>query len=235
VPQLQQLRAGDQRRIGRQRFRLCNHCDEGPCLKAGADGSVKKRADGIVIFDPVKAKGRRDLVDVCPYGAVVWNEELQLPQTWFFDAHLLDQGWKAPRGVTVCPTRALEAVRISDAAMAERVQSEGLRTLQPELGTRPRVHYRNLHRVDRTFVGGSVVARIGASVECVAEADVSLLQDGCVLATARSDAFGDFRFDGLSALGVCTVQVVHPVHGQAKRRFELGTLSIVLGELELHL
>ena len=72
--------------------RMCNHCDEGPCLQAGADGAVKKREDGIVIFDPVKAKGRRDLVDSCPYGAIVWNEEQQLPQTWFFDAHLLYQG-----------------------------------------------------------------------------------------------------------------------------------------------
>jgi Fe-S-cluster-containing dehydrogenase component len=73
----------------------CNHCDRAPCLKAGADGSVRKRADGIVIIDPVKAKGRRNLVEACPYGAIVWNEEQQLPQTWIFDAHLLDQGWSA--------------------------------------------------------------------------------------------------------------------------------------------
>src|SRR5262245_61028230 len=45
----------------------CNHCDNAPCLKAGgADGAVRKRADGIVIIDPVKAKGRKDLVESCP-------------------------------------------------------------------------------------------------------------------------------------------------------------------------
>ena len=58
---------------------LCNHCDDPPCRKAAPD-AVTKRDDGLVIIDPVKARGRRDIVDACPYGAVVWNEEQQLPQ-----------------------------------------------------------------------------------------------------------------------------------------------------------
>jgi len=102
---------------------MCNHCDDAPCVKAGA-GAVRKRDDGIVVFDPVACRGRSDLVDACPYGAVVWNEARQLPQTWFFDAHLLDQGWRAPRCVTVCPTRALQAVKIDDATMAARAEAE---------------------------------------------------------------------------------------------------------------
>lgn len=214
--------------------RLCNHCDDGPCLKAGADGAVRKRDDGIVIFDPVKAKGRRDLVDACPYGAVVWNEEQQLPQTWFFDAHLLDQGWTAPRAVTVCPTRALQAVRATDAAMAERTQREGLRVLQPELGTRPRVHYRHLHRIDRLFVGGSVVATVAGRTDCVEGAEVRLLRNGDVLATTTTDAFGDFRFDELPAgSGRLSVHVHHPAAGQAVVEAELHDTSLVLGDVRL--
>jgi Fe-S-cluster-containing dehydrogenase component len=58
---------------------MCNHCDDAPCVKVG-HGSVNKRADGLVIIDPVKARGRKDLVCACPYGAVWWNEELNLPQ-----------------------------------------------------------------------------------------------------------------------------------------------------------
>lgn len=213
--------------------RLCNHCDDGPCLKEGADGAVKKRDDGIVIFDPVKAKGRRDLVDVCPYGAVVWNEELQLPQTWFFDAHLLDQGWNVPRAVSVCPTRSLETVRVSDEAMNERAQREGLRVLQPELGTRPRVHYRNLHRIDTCFVGGSAVAKIDGRVECVSDAEVTLLQGGSVVASARTDAFGDFRIDGLQNVGSFIVLIRHPVYGKAEQSFDLVANSATLENLWL--
>ena len=76
--------------------RLCNHCDDAPCIRAAGDGSIRKRDDGIVIIDPVKAKGRRDLVESCPYGAIIWNEREQLPQSWFFDAHLLDAGAPSP-------------------------------------------------------------------------------------------------------------------------------------------
>ena len=90
---------------------MCNHCDNAPCLRAGGDGAIHKRKDGIVIIDPEKAKGRRDLVDACPYGAIAWNEEAQLPQIWIFDAHLLDQGWKEPRCAQVCPTGAMEAFK----------------------------------------------------------------------------------------------------------------------------
>jgi len=47
---------------------MCNHCDDAPCMKAARDGAVQKRADGIVIIDPVKAKGQKQIVDACPYG-----------------------------------------------------------------------------------------------------------------------------------------------------------------------
>ena len=117
---------------------MCNHCDNAPCIKAG-NGAVKKRADGIVIIDPVEAKGRRDLVDACPYGAMTWNDDLSLPQTWIFDAHLLDQGWKEPRASHVCPTDAIAAAKLTDREMSALERKEGLRVLKPELGTKPRV------------------------------------------------------------------------------------------------
>lgn len=213
---------------------LCQHCDDGPCLKAGADGAVKKRADGIVLFDPEKSKGRRDLVDVCPYGAVIWNEEQQLPQTWFFDAHLLDEGWKEPRAVTVCPTRAMQAVKCSDETMRARAEAEGLRTLRPELRTEPRVHYRNLGRFDRCFIAGTVVARIRDGVECVQEAEVSLVRDGQVIQTLRSTAFGDFRFDGLEAgSGPFLIRAQHPEWGSQSMKVDLQGTSVVVGDLLL--
>lgn len=213
--------------------RLCNHCDDAPCVKAG-QGAVKKRADGIVLFDPVAAKGRRDLVASCPYDAVVWNDELKVPQTWFFDAHLLDAGAAAPRCVGVCPTQAITALKCDDTAMAARAAAEGLRPLKPELGTKPRVHYRHLHRADHCFGGGSVVARIGERIECIAEAQAVLHAGGRERARARSDAFGDFRFDGLvPGSGHHRVVVEHPEHGRAECEFMLTDHSVVLGEIEL--
>lgn len=214
--------------------RMCNHCDDAPCVKAAPDGSVRKRPDGIVVFDPVRTRGRRDLVDACPYGAVVWNEERQLPQNWFFDAHLLDAGAAAPRCVGVCPTQAIEAVKTSDAAMARRVQAEGLRTLASERGARPRVYYRNLHRADHCFIAGSVTASVGGRVECVQGAQVILLRGGVQAATAHTDAFGDFKFDALPPQsGSYLVRVSHAQHGAAARAASIGADSVVLDDIDL--
>jgi len=212
---------------------MCNHCDDAPCVKAGG-GAVKKRPDGIVVIDPELAKGRRDIVSSCPYGAIIWNEAEQLPQNWFFDAHLLDGGWKAPRCVSVCPTQAIQAVKLSDEAMAERTRQEGLRVLKPELGTRPRVHYKNLHRIDRLFVGGSVLADVDGRVECIADAQVELKMAGRTIQQTTTNAFGDFKFDGLEP-GGGAVQVVvrYAQYGQCSRDAMVSTDSIVLGDLLL--
>jgi Fe-S-cluster-containing dehydrogenase component len=214
--------------------KMCNHCDDAPCVKAGADGSVKKRDDGIVIIDPIKAKGRRDLVDACPYGAIVWNEPLQLPQSWFFDAHLLDAGATAPRCVGVCPTQAMEAVKLSDDAMAQRVKAEGLRTLQPEIGTKPRVYYKNLHRADHCFIAGSVTATVDGRVECLEGAEVVLLREGAKVASAVTDVFGDFKFDALPQnSGAYLVSISHQQHGQTERSAHVEVASVVLEDLQL--
>ena len=58
---------------------MCNHCDDAPCMKAAKNGAVRKRADGIVIIDPEKAKGQKKIMQACPYGAIFWNEEKQHP------------------------------------------------------------------------------------------------------------------------------------------------------------
>ena len=45
---------------------MCNHRDDAPCMKVAKNGAITKRADGIVIIDPIKAKGQKEIVDACP-------------------------------------------------------------------------------------------------------------------------------------------------------------------------
>ncbi|MDR2153556.1 MAG: oxidoreductase [Burkholderiaceae bacterium] len=211
---------------------LCNHCDDAPCVKQSS-GAITKRADGIVIVDPLKAKGRKELVATCPYGAMVWNEEQSVPQQWIFDAHLLDKGWQEPRCTHSCPTGALRAVKADAAQMAERVRAEGLKVLKPELNTRPRVYYKNLYRFTDCFIGGSALVREAGRLECVQGATVELIQEGKTVARTSTDAFGDFRFDGLGVdSGKWQIRVTHPEHGGATAEAVLGTTQ-VLGELLL--
>ena len=210
---------------------MCNHCDDAPCIRYAGD-AIRKRDDGIVIIDPVKARGRKDIVDSCPYQAIVWNEEQQVPQIWIFDAHLIDQEWRQPRCQQVCPTDVFEAVKLEDAAMKQKAATEGLKPLKPELGAKPRVWYRGLERWETCFIGGSVSAEAAGLVECIEGANVTLSQGGKSLATTASDGFGDFRFDKLpKGGGAYRIEASH-AHGSARADCVLGE-SVYLGELRL--
>lgn len=175
---------------------MCNHCEDAPCISKAPD-AVSRRPDGIVIIDPEKAKGRRDLVGSCPYGAIHWNEDRQLPQAWIFDAHLLDRGWKEPRCVTVCPTAAIASEKLEDTALEAKLAQERYEPLHPEFGTKPRVFYRNLDRFRKCFVGGTLIAARGGVDDCVEGARVELRRGDHLLGSASSDAFGEFKIDGL--------------------------------------
>ena len=211
---------------------MCNHCDDAPCMKVGGD-AVKKRADGIVIIDPVKAKGRKDIVESCPYGSISWNEELELPQAWIFDAHLFDGGWKETREEQQCPTDVFRSVKVSDSEMQKMAADEGLEVLQPELGTKPRVYYKNMHFFTTCFVGGSVVGLIDGVDECIDGAEVVLKKDGSEVGRVTSDIFGEFKIDKLEPSSGAYELEVSGSAGKLAKSFELGADSVYLGVLEL--
>jgi Fe-S-cluster-containing dehydrogenase component len=212
---------------------MCNHCDDAPCMKADKLGAIEKRDDGIVIIDPVKAKGQKYLVEACPYGHIWWNEELQLPQIWPFDAHLLDQGWQQTRGQQSCPTGAMRAVKIGDEEMARMARDEGLEVMKRELGTRPRVYYRNLWRYSKCFIGGTLAAEGNGVIDCVEGASIRLNKNGRTVAETTSDNYGDFKFDKLEEdSGAYVIEI--SAKGRSKKTVEakLGA-SINLGEIRL--
>lgn len=172
----------------------CQHCEAAPCVARGG-GAVVRRPDGIVLIDPVRARGRRDLVDACPYGAVFWDEGQQLPQKCTLCAHLLDDGWSRPRCVQACPTGALGVVRVSDDEWAELLAQDSLDPLRPELGTRPSVAYAHLGRFARLRLAGEVVARVRGLEECLEGATVRLLRGGAETRRQVTGVFGTFAFD----------------------------------------
>jgi len=176
---------------------MCQHCDDAPCLKAAKNNAVIKREDGIIIIDPEKSKGQKQIVDSCPHDAISWNEELEIPQIWFFDAHLLDQGWKEPRAISVCATGAMKAVKIEDQEMKDLVEKEGLEVLNSKLNTKPRVYYKNLYRYNKCFIGGSVALINNKVEDCVSGAVVKLIQNKKIISELKTDDFGDFKFDKL--------------------------------------
>ena len=174
----------------------CMHCASPACVHV-VPGAVVKRADGIVLIDAEKAKGHKELVDACPYGAIQWNEELGVAQKCTLCAHLLDGGWSKTRCVQSCPTGALRMVKVDEPEAAALVAAEKLETLHPEYNTKPSVLYANMYRYATCFVAGSVSKRSDGLEDCLKGATVELCRDGVEIAKTTTDAFGDFWFDRL--------------------------------------
>lgn len=202
---------------------MCQHCDDAPCLKAAKNGAVTKRDDGIVIIDPEKSKGQKQIADSCPHNSIWWNEEKQIPQIWNFDAHLLDEGWASPRAQQVCATECFKTVKIEDSEMKKMAEEEELEHLNPEHDTKPRVWYKNLYRYRDCFIGGSVAANMEGTVDCVEGAKVVLTKEGKQIATLVTDNYGDFKFDHLAEeSGEYCLEISHD-------RFSKKTISVSLG------
>jgi Fe-S-cluster-containing dehydrogenase component len=211
---------------------MCNHCDDAPCMKVAKDGAITKRADGIVIIDPEKSKGQKAIVDACPYGAVYWNEEKQIPQAWIFDAHLLDGGWTKPRVQQSCPTDVFRALKIDDGEMQRIKEEEGLDVLLPEQATKPRVYYKNLHLMTDCFVSGSVIVDVDGVEECAEDADVILKQNGSEVGRATTDVFGEFKIDQLAPQsGSYELQISSDSGGKFSTDVTIADESLYLGEI----
>jgi hypothetical protein len=201
-------------------------------MKADKRGVIKKRPDGIVIIDPAKAKGHRELVDACPYGHIWWNEELQVPQAWPFDAHLLDRGWDKTRGEQSCPTGAMRAIKVDDEEMARIAQEQELEVMRPGLKTKPRVYYKHLWRYSKCFIAGSVSRDTEDGADCFEGASVRLIKDGSTVAATLTDNYGDFKFDRLEEnSGRYTLEVA-ALGRNTTLEVRLGT-SVSLGDIRL--
>jgi len=200
---------------------LCMHCDNAPCISKAEEGAIYKRKDGIVIIDPDKAEGQRGVVDACPYGAIWWNEEKNMPQKCTFCAHLLDDGWKEPRCVQACPTGALRVVHTEEPDIQRIIESENLEVYQPNYKTRPHVYYKNLYRFTHCFIAGSVAVEIENIADCAEAANVALIKGSEKIHETVTDNYGDFKFDNLEEnSGIYMLEINYP--GYEKKTLEVN-------------
>jgi hypothetical protein len=72
-------------------------------------------------------------------------------------------------------------------------KEEGLAAYREELGTKPNVLYKNLHKYTKNFIAAGVLV----NEDCFENATVALKKGSAVLATQKTNFFGDFKFDGL--------------------------------------
>jgi Fe-S-cluster-containing dehydrogenase component len=183
----------------------CQHCQVADCQKAVPEG-VTIRPDGIVMIDAEKAKGNTALVASCPFGAIYWNDELNVSQKCTMCAHLLDsKDWKPglPRCVHSCPTGALTFFEMEPEEFEKFAKAEGLEGYRSdELKNFPLVRYKNLFKYTKNFITAGVLV----NGDCFENATATLKSKTGVLANQKSNFFGEFKFDGLEN-GEYTVDV----------------------------
>lgn len=170
---------------------LCNHCRDAPCISSCPENAIYRREDGLVVIDPVKCTGCRNCVDACPYGAIYFNNGLNIAQKCTGCAHLIDGGWAEPRCVDACPTLALRFIEESEA----QDLIKDAEVIKPERGAKdkPRVYYKNM---PKRFIAGTVYDPV--EKEVIIGANVTLTEKrGGHTYRIKTDEYGDFWFEKL--------------------------------------
>jgi ferredoxin len=187
------------------------------------------RPDGIVMIDPQKAKGRKEVVNSCPHRLITWNEDKDVPQKCTFCAHLLDAGWKAPRCVAACPSGALIFGDLDDpdSEVSNLMAQADTEALSPGFNLAPKVVYLGL---PKKMITGEVVL---TDRQDVCAADVAVTLNGDSLArTVKTNYMGDFEFDGLEGNTAYTLSVSHD--GYKDREIRVKTYADMdVGEIFL--
>jgi Fe-S-cluster-containing dehydrogenase component len=204
---------------------ICRHCDDAPCIKACTEKAIYKRPDGTVIIDPLKCKGNKGCIKECPYEDVIWfNEELNISQKCTFCAHLIDKGWNETRCSDACPTGAFTFGDEEEL----RDQISKADTLEVDSKTRPRVYFIGL---PKRFVGATVYDP--EEDEVIIAADVTIINNsnGKEL-SVRTDDFGDFWADGLSA-DKYTVIIKRAGYPEKRLDADLSINDVNLGDVPM--
>lgn len=130
--------------------RLCNHCDNPPCVPVCPVQATFQRQDGIVVIDNKRCVGCAYCVQACPYDARFINHETQTADKCTFCVHRLEAGL-LPACVESCVggARIIGDLKDPDSRlrqMLQRYESE-IRVLKPENNTLPQVFYLGLEEV----------------------------------------------------------------------------------------
>jgi tetrathionate reductase subunit B len=145
--------------------RLCNQCDNPPCLRVCPTGATYRRDDGLVDIEKTKCIGCRHCMAACPYNSRYFSpgpiredseSHAGTPGTvdkCNFCAHRVDNGL-VPACVNTCPTNARIFGDLDDPeSEVHRLVARGkAETLLPEFGTGPAVFY--VGGDPRIFEGG---------------------------------------------------------------------------------
>ncbi|ELM3722601.1 4Fe-4S dicluster domain-containing protein [Edwardsiella piscicida] len=132
--------------------RLCNHCENPPCVAVCPVQATYQRDDGIVMVDNRRCVGCAYCIQACPYDARFINQQTLTADKCTFCAHRLEAGL-LPACVESCVggARIIGDMHDPDSTLSRLLAQHraSVYVLKPEQHTAPRVFYLGL---DAAFV-----------------------------------------------------------------------------------
>ena len=124
--------------------KLCNHCEDSPCVQVCPVGASYDSPDGVVLVDTKHCIGCGYCIQACPYGCRFLNPKGYADKCTLC-YHRIHKGEKTAC-VQACPVGARLFGDLNDAESDIRKVIDKSRTgvLKPELGTHPKCFYLGL-------------------------------------------------------------------------------------------
>lgn len=125
--------------------KLCNQCDNPPCVQVCPVGATFKTDDGVILVDENRCIGCRYCIQACPYGARYLHPVTETADKCTFCYHRITKGL-LPACVEVCPTQAriFGDLKSTASPLVRFKRMNKLHVLKPFLNTEPKVSYSNL-------------------------------------------------------------------------------------------
>lgn len=125
--------------------KLCNQCQDSPCVQVCPVGATFDSPDGVVLVDESYCLGCRYCVQACPYGCRYIHPEKHTVDKCTLCYHRITRGLTTAC-CEACPTQARVLVDLKNPAdpVHEFLRANKVQVLKPHMATRPKVFYHSL-------------------------------------------------------------------------------------------
>lgn len=125
--------------------KLCNQCDNPPCVQVCPVGATYQTEDGVVLVDRTWCIGCGYCIMACPYGVRFFHPVTKTAEKCNFCYHRISKGME-PACVQACPfgARKIGNLRDPDDPVTQTIMTQRVQVLKDEYGTKPHVFYLHL-------------------------------------------------------------------------------------------
>ena len=122
--------------------KLCNQCDNPPCVQVCPVGATYQTDDGVVLVDRQWCIGCGYCIMACPYGVRFFHPVTKTAEKCNFCYHRISKGME-PACVECCAFGARRIANLEDPddPVTNIIKTERVAVLKDEYGTKPHVFY----------------------------------------------------------------------------------------------